>query len=220
MYCTKCGVKLEEADLFAAVAGRPAKPIPTRAQPPGRGWRGTCSRRRSPAFAPAFADYFDLDVTLMRILWLVAALFTGIGFVAYMIAWIAMPKDYAPVLSTSAYSAPPQWRRMSFGQPHHLVNQVAAGKPLPGSVVRPCHEDVRDPLQPCELNQCLGLVLSFQNPGFDVQVPGEVEMLFHGLHSGLAFERRADVDSEARSLEIVGDPPGAPDKVGREKAGR
>jgi len=40
-----------------------------------------------------FAHYFGVDVTLMRILWLIFALFTGIGFVAYIIAWIAMPRD-------------------------------------------------------------------------------------------------------------------------------
>jgi phage shock protein PspC (stress-responsive transcriptional regulator) len=43
-----------------------------------------------------FADYFEVDVTLMRILWLVGTLFTGIPLIAYIIAWIAMPKDYGP----------------------------------------------------------------------------------------------------------------------------
>ncbi|MDQ6707644.1 MAG: PspC domain-containing protein [Acidobacteriota bacterium] len=41
-----------------------------------------------------FARYFDCDVTLMRVLWLVVAFGTGIGFIAYLVAWIAMPKDY------------------------------------------------------------------------------------------------------------------------------
>ncbi len=40
-----------------------------------------------------FARYFDMDVTLMRIVWLVTAIFTGIGFVAYLVAWIAMPAE-------------------------------------------------------------------------------------------------------------------------------
>ncbi|MCW5966625.1 MAG: PspC domain-containing protein [Bryobacterales bacterium] len=40
-----------------------------------------------------FARYMDVDVTLMRIIWLVTAIFTGIGFVAYLIAWIAMPAE-------------------------------------------------------------------------------------------------------------------------------
>ncbi len=40
-----------------------------------------------------FARYFDCDVTLMRVLWLIVSLGTGVGFIAYIVAWIAMPKD-------------------------------------------------------------------------------------------------------------------------------
>ena len=43
-----------------------------------------------------FAVYMDVDVTLVRILWLLTAIFTGVGFIAYIIAWIAMPKEYGP----------------------------------------------------------------------------------------------------------------------------
>jgi phage shock protein PspC (stress-responsive transcriptional regulator) len=39
------------------------------------------------------ARYGDLDVTLVRIIWLVIAFSTGIGFLAYIVAWIAMPSD-------------------------------------------------------------------------------------------------------------------------------
>jgi phage shock protein C len=47
-----------------------------------------------------FARYFGMDVTLMRILWIIVALGTGIGFVAYFVAWIAMPRDYEPAATT------------------------------------------------------------------------------------------------------------------------
>jgi phage shock protein PspC (stress-responsive transcriptional regulator) len=42
------------------------------------------------------ADYFEVDVTLLRIIWLLTAVFTGVGFIAYIMAWIAMPKEYGP----------------------------------------------------------------------------------------------------------------------------
>ena len=42
-----------------------------------------------------FARYFGVDVTLMRILWIIVALGTGIGFVAYIVAWIVMPARVA-----------------------------------------------------------------------------------------------------------------------------
>jgi phage shock protein PspC (stress-responsive transcriptional regulator) len=50
------------------------------------------------------AEYFDLDVTLVRVVWLIVACFGGGGFVAYLIAWIVMPNQpdriyYAPPAS-------------------------------------------------------------------------------------------------------------------------
>jgi phage shock protein PspC (stress-responsive transcriptional regulator) len=32
----------------------------------------------------------------MRVIFLILAFATGIGFIAYIVAWIAMPKEYAP----------------------------------------------------------------------------------------------------------------------------
>lgn len=43
-----------------------------------------------------FARYMDVDVVLVRVIWLALAFCTGIGFIAYVVAWIIMPKDRAP----------------------------------------------------------------------------------------------------------------------------
>jgi len=41
-----------------------------------------------------FARYFDMDVVLMRVLWLAIALCTGgLGFLVYLAAWIVIPSD-------------------------------------------------------------------------------------------------------------------------------
>ncbi len=40
-----------------------------------------------------FADYLEVDVVLVRVLWLVLAFGTGLGFIAYIVAWIVMPKQ-------------------------------------------------------------------------------------------------------------------------------
>jgi phage shock protein C len=42
-----------------------------------------------------FARYFALDVTLMRVLWVVITVFPlpFLGLVSYIVAWIVMPKD-------------------------------------------------------------------------------------------------------------------------------
>ncbi len=37
------------------------------------------------------ADYFDLDPTLVRVVWLLAIFFAGTGVLIYLILWIALP---------------------------------------------------------------------------------------------------------------------------------
>jgi len=39
-----------------------------------------------------FAEYFDLDPTLVRVLWAIVSLIYGVGILAYIIAWIIMPE--------------------------------------------------------------------------------------------------------------------------------
>jgi phage shock protein C len=44
------------------------------------------------------ARYFELDVTLVRVLWVLVTIFTIVpGFIAYLVCWIAMPQDPLPV---------------------------------------------------------------------------------------------------------------------------
>ncbi|SYZ74279.1 conserved hypothetical protein [Candidatus Zixiibacteriota bacterium] len=57
------------------------------------------------------ADYFDVDPTLIRIIFLLMILAHGVGLIAYIVAWIAMPRkpfEFAaePSEPTAASSAP------------------------------------------------------------------------------------------------------------------
>ena len=52
------------------------------------------------------ADYFDLDPTLVRIVWLLAVLFAGTGGLIYIILWIALPLAPAPGAITAAPGTP------------------------------------------------------------------------------------------------------------------
>jgi phage shock protein PspC (stress-responsive transcriptional regulator) len=51
------------------------------------------SEKKIGGVCAGFARYFNMDVTLMRIIWLLVAIFSGIGFLIYIVLWIAMPKD-------------------------------------------------------------------------------------------------------------------------------
>ena len=37
------------------------------------------------------ADYFEVDPTLVRLVWVLFCLFWGIGILGYIIAWIIVP---------------------------------------------------------------------------------------------------------------------------------
>ena len=97
MYCTQCGFRLQNDDAFCAKCGKPASPdSPPRPEQPRKSLVRPMRRKKIAGVCAGFADYFDVDVVLMRILWLMSALLWGVGFVAYIVAWIAMPKELGP----------------------------------------------------------------------------------------------------------------------------
>jgi len=55
-----------------------------------------------------FAEYLELDPTLVRLLWLMMALVVGWGVVAYLVAWIVMPleAEATPAAAPTPTAAP------------------------------------------------------------------------------------------------------------------
>jgi phage shock protein C len=49
--------------------------------------------RRIAGVAGGIAEYFAVDVTLIRLIWVLAVLFGGTGVLAYIIAWIVIPEE-------------------------------------------------------------------------------------------------------------------------------
>jgi phage shock protein C len=52
------------------------------------------------------AEYFDLDPTLVRVLWLLLIFFAGTGVLAYLILWIALPLAPARIAASSVTVTP------------------------------------------------------------------------------------------------------------------
>lgn len=97
MYCTRCGSELRDIDRFCSQCGaNVAAPQPPAY--PSRPLARIMYDKKIAGVCAGFARYFDCDVTLMRVIWLIIAFGTGLGFIGYIVAWIVMPKEYcAPV---------------------------------------------------------------------------------------------------------------------------
>ncbi len=107
MYCTNCGLALEEGDAFCSRCGKPTgAATPYAAAPRAARQRAPLARimseKKIAGVCAGVARYFEVDVTMVRVIWLVVAVCTVIpGFLAYVIAWIAMPKEYGPARPSS-----------------------------------------------------------------------------------------------------------------------
>ena len=89
MYCNYCGKSIQDDANVCAYCGTRVGAVLARKRlirpRAGRKIAGVCA---------GFAEYFDLDVTLVRVVWLTSIfLGAGLGLIAYLIAWIVMPDE-------------------------------------------------------------------------------------------------------------------------------
>lgn len=112
MYCTSCGHELKDEDRFCSQCGAPVRrqePRPVFPSTSGKRLVRPMAQKSIAGVCAGFANYLEMDITLMRIIWLCVAIFTGVGFIAYLVCWIVMPKDYSPVLAAApAPEQPPE----------------------------------------------------------------------------------------------------------------
>lgn len=94
MYCNYCGKALPDDAQLCAYCGKRVAGVIARKKlvrpRSGRKIAGVCL---------GFAEYFDFDVTLVRIVWIVCSLFGLAGVIAYAAAWIIVPEE--PMLLTA-----------------------------------------------------------------------------------------------------------------------
>ena len=94
MFCTKCGIELRTEEKFCSQCGTPAggrAPATPRAERLSR----PMSEAKIAGVCAGFARYMGLDVTLVRVIWCAITVWPVplFGLVAYIAAWIIMPKD-------------------------------------------------------------------------------------------------------------------------------
>jgi len=93
-FCYNCGAQqaVTGAPNVAAVTGGPKKLM-----------RSSIDKKLGGVCA-GLAEYFDMDTTLVRVLWLLVVLCGGTGILLYAILWIVLPLAPAQLQAT----APPQ----------------------------------------------------------------------------------------------------------------
>jgi phage shock protein PspC (stress-responsive transcriptional regulator) len=95
MFCTGCGNTLSDADKYCAQCGQANRPGP--GEPPKYEVRPRLSRsigdKKIAGVCSGIAKYLGWDVTVVRVVFLGLLIFHGIGLLAYLIAWICMPRD-------------------------------------------------------------------------------------------------------------------------------
>jgi phage shock protein C len=97
-FCYSCGAKQPVA---AQASGTPP---PAYGPPVRKRLVRSINDRKIAGVCAGLADYFDLDPTIVRVVWLLATLVPGPNIIAYVILWIALPEGYTGVAPSSAPS--------------------------------------------------------------------------------------------------------------------
>ena len=102
MFCTQCGTQLADSVRYCTTCGNP-----TGAGAQGSGEQGSIgapaqprrklhriiSEKKIAGVCAGFAEYFDTDITLMRVIWVALLLLPpNLGLIGYIVAWAVMPK--------------------------------------------------------------------------------------------------------------------------------
>jgi phage shock protein PspC (stress-responsive transcriptional regulator) len=95
MFCTKCGKPVDPSSRFCPACGAAVSAVPP--PPPGsypnpNQLTRSRNNRMIAGVCAGFALHYGWDVTVVRIITALVALFTGIGAVAYLVLWVIIPE--------------------------------------------------------------------------------------------------------------------------------
>ena len=94
MYCTKCGVQLNETSNFCSSCGNPTARNAYASPPAYPRLSRPRDERKVAGVCAGFARYLGVDVTIIRLIAVVLIFCpVGVGLIAYLVAWIIMPND-------------------------------------------------------------------------------------------------------------------------------
>jgi phage shock protein PspC (stress-responsive transcriptional regulator) len=109
MTCVNCQKDIAVGSKFCYNCGSKQPETPAPGLSPQTGGKRKLMRsstdKKIAGVCAGLADYFDLDPTIIRVLWVLAFLCAGTGGLAYIILWIVLPLAPAGVIPTSPATA-------------------------------------------------------------------------------------------------------------------
>lgn len=97
MTCTNCQREITNYSNYCYFCGS-RQNRPAGGTPPHRLERSAIDRKLA-GVCGGVAEYFGMDATIVRLLWVLGTFFTGIipGVVAYLVGWAIMPVGPLPI---------------------------------------------------------------------------------------------------------------------------
>jgi phage shock protein C len=89
MFCPQCGVEYTEPVNYCSQCGASLQKVISRS---AKKLALSKTDKKIAGVCGGFAEYLDMDPTLVRLIWVIMALCVGWGVVGYLVAWIVMPE--------------------------------------------------------------------------------------------------------------------------------
>lgn len=93
MICYNCQKEILEGSRYCYHCGAAQKPLTPPPAVPVKPLRRSRKHKVIAGVCGGFAEHFNIDVALVRVIWLLVALFGGGGVLAYLICWIVIPLE-------------------------------------------------------------------------------------------------------------------------------
>ncbi len=106
MYCTNCGNSLMDSDKYCSQCGKANAPGPGGApySPPGRTapFARAMATHKIAGVCSGLARYFDINETLMRLIFVLGIFVHGVTLWSYIILWVVMSRDDRPPFTSQS----------------------------------------------------------------------------------------------------------------------